>query len=111
MIVKDILVGELAHDSGQIIAQRTAGIFPFHVASMSRGAAGKLWEALKTNGNFATRRDMESVRMRRNSRATSLFYWDYFWLGREGSNLRMAESKSAAGRLNHSKLLTVPRAY
>ncbi len=23
-----------------------------HVASMSRGAAGKLWEALKTNGNF-----------------------------------------------------------
>ena len=24
----------------------------FHVASMSRGAAGKLLEALKTNGNF-----------------------------------------------------------
>jgi hypothetical protein len=23
-----------------------------HVASMSRGAAGKDWEALKTNGNF-----------------------------------------------------------
>jgi hypothetical protein len=23
-----------------------------HVASMSRGAAGKNWEALKTNGNF-----------------------------------------------------------
>jgi hypothetical protein len=23
-----------------------------HVASMSRGAAGKVWEALKTNGNF-----------------------------------------------------------
>jgi hypothetical protein len=24
----------------------------FHVASMSRGAAGKVLEALKTNGNF-----------------------------------------------------------
>jgi hypothetical protein len=23
-----------------------------HVASMSRGAAGNIWEALKTNGNF-----------------------------------------------------------
>jgi len=34
--------------------------------------------------------------MFRNSYANPLFYPDYFWLGREDSNLRMVESKSAA---------------
>ncbi len=40
---------------------------------------------------------MESLRMRRNSHSTRLFFNELFWLGREGSNLRMAESKSTAG--------------
>jgi hypothetical protein len=34
--------------------------------------------------------------MRRNTRASHLFYQGLFWLGREDSNLRMVESKSAA---------------
>jgi hypothetical protein len=38
---------------------------------------------------------MKSLRMFRNSSANPLFYPDYFWLGREDSNLRMVESKSA----------------
>jgi hypothetical protein len=34
--------------------------------------------------------------MRRNTRVSRLFYQGIFWLGREDSNLRMGESKSAA---------------
>ncbi len=32
-----------------------------HVASMSRGVSGNVWEALKTNGNFANRKARVSV--------------------------------------------------
>jgi hypothetical protein len=41
------------------------------VASMSRGAAGKIWEALKTNGNFC---DMT----RHGIRETALHFARYF---------------------------------
>src|SRR5450432_643628 len=41
---------------------------------------------------------MKSMETRRNTAARPLFYPDNFWLGREGSNLRMVESKSTACR-------------
>jgi hypothetical protein len=51
---------------------------------MSRGGAGKNWEALKTNGIFATQRNMKSLRTRSNSLSNLLFCPDNFWLGAGG---------------------------
>jgi hypothetical protein len=39
---------------------------------------------------------MESLKTRRNSTVSRLFYQKIIWLGREDSNLRMGESKSPA---------------
>jgi hypothetical protein len=38
---------------------------------------------------------MESLKTRRKSSGSRLFYQKIIWLGREDSNLRMGESKSA----------------
>jgi putative transposase len=52
---------------------------------MSRGAAGNVWEASKTNGNFC---DMESFENGSQFTRNRLFFRELFWLGPEGSNLK-----------------------
>jgi len=71
-----------------------------HVASMSRGVAGKVWEALKTKGNFW---DTTRHGIRENASQFARYLADFlrlFWLRRKGSNLRNGgiKTRSFSGR-------------
>ena len=60
-------------DIGILLRVEGPRFLSFHVASMSRGAAGKIWEALKTNGNFC---DMTRHGIRENASQFVLYLLD-----------------------------------
>lgn len=67
---------------------------------MLRGAAESLWECLKTKGNFCEpKRGQIRAGFSREDTQRTRFIGMFLWLGRQDSNLRLVESKSAAARL------------